>query len=336
VAGFVKILAVVQDPALASSRIRIADMLPVLGEHGLEGALVPYPKSLAGVLSLVPRARAFDLVWLQKKLPNALDALVWRGSACPIVFDFDDAICFRKDPKGGSYRSRAREAKFARAIRLASAVTCGNGYLRGLLPDPTKPAALYPSPVPLPRSVKAYGRREGAWVVGWVGGGGNLSSLAAIAPALEEVSRRHPLVLRVVSDQPFSSPGLRVENVSWTLEGAEDALASFDVGVMPLDARSPFDLGKCSYKLLQYMAAGVASVADAVGMNCEVLEDGRNGRLVRTGESWASVLDEVLAGGADELARLGGAGRRTVEERFTYDRLAEKLETFFRSIVRAK
>jgi glycosyltransferase involved in cell wall biosynthesis len=169
-------------------------------------------------------------------------------------------------------------------------------------------------------------------VLGWIGGKGNLSSLERIVPELVALRRRHDFVLRVVSDGAFSAPDLAVENVPWSLEHQEAQVAGFDLGLMPLDGASPFDLGKCSYKVLQYMAAGVVPVADAVGMNAEVIRDGENGCLIKGSEGWGRVLKGLLEGGRGSLAPLGQAARRDAQDRFSYEKNADALAGFFQAL----
>ncbi|MDW7711233.1 MAG: hypothetical protein SCH98_12250 [Deferrisomatales bacterium] len=328
-----RVLAVIQRPELASSRIRVTDMAPPLRRLGVDCEVVAYPKSIAGLWRLVASAAASDLVWLQKKLPGPADVLLWRTLRVPVVFDFDDAVCFRKEPRWGSHRSITRERRFRRMTGLAAGVTCGNRYLAELVPDATKPCLVYPSPVPLDVPRHDYAAVAGPLVVGWIGGGGNLGSLARVAPALAAAASRQELVLRVISDRPFEFAGLRVENVPWSLAGQASAVAGLDLGLMPLRGDSPFDRGKCSYKVLQYMAAGVAPAADAVGMNQEVIRDDENGRLVPAESGWFEVLAALLAAGRPGLARLGAAGRRAAEESFGYDVNAGRLAGFFRTLL---
>lgn len=317
---------------MASSRIRVLAMLPHLAQRGVVCEGVRYPKGPAALAALLRKARGYDGVWLQKKLPNWLDALLWRRCPVPVVFDFDDAICFRKDAKRGSYRSPVRERKFRRVLGLAAAVTCGNRYLASLVPWEGKPTLVYPSPVPTDVPQKDYAAASEPWVLGWIGGKGNLSSLERIVPELAAVGRRQDFVLRVISAGQFSAGDLPVENIPWSIEGQEAQVAGFDLGLMPLDAASPFDLGKCSYKVLQYMAAGVVPVADAVGMNAEVIRDGENGRLVAEPRDWTRVLGELLGGDRGRLAPLGAAARRDAEGHFSYERNAAALAEFFQGI----
>ena len=49
---------------------------------------------------------------------------------------------------------------------------------------------------------------------------------------------------------------------------------------------TPWERGKCAYKLIQYMACGLPTVASDIGANRDVMVDGTTGYLVRTAEQW--------------------------------------------------
>ncbi len=159
--------------------------------------------------------------------------------------------------------------------------------------------------------------------IGWVGGQGNLASLAAIGPILQRLAERRRFRFTVVSDGRFELDGVEVVNIPWSLERQEEEIARFDIGVMPLEEATPWSHGKCSYKLLQYMAAGVAPVASPVGMNTEVVEDGVNGLLAGDPQAWELCLTRLLDDAPLRL-RLGVAGQRTVAEGYTYPVIAER------------
>jgi len=85
---------------------------------------------------------------------------------------------------------------------------------------------------------------------------------------------------------------------------------------------------------LEAMACETPVVASAVGGIVEVVDNGRTGLLVppaRPGEL-AAAIRTLLADPA--LARaMGVAGRRRVEERFTWSRVAERTERVYREAI---
>ncbi len=93
-------------------------------------------------------------------------------------------------------------------------------------------------------------------------------------------------------------------------------LAALDVGVLCSETEG------LSNAVLEYMAAGLPVVATAVGGTPELVEEGETGYLVEVGDVGA-LAERVgrLLGDADLRTRLGTAGRRRFEARFTVDRM---------------
>jgi glycosyltransferase involved in cell wall biosynthesis len=103
------------------------------------------------------------------------------------------------------------------------------------------------------------------------------------------------------------------------------------VGLMPLDD-DPWARGKCAFKAIQYMALGIPAVASPVGANREVIRDGETGFLPADEREWVETLDRLLADPA--LARrIGAAGRREIEARYSLDVISTRLVAILRSLV---
>jgi glycosyltransferase involved in cell wall biosynthesis len=85
--------------------------------------------------------------------------------------------------------------------------------------------------------------------------------------------------------------------------------------------------------LLSAMAYGLPVVAVAGGAVPEVIEDGRNGLLVHTPEP-SSIAAAVLRLLHDPSlsARLGIAARKTIEERFSADRMAQETSDLYQRV----
>ena len=105
-------------------------------------------------------------------------------------------------------------------------------------------------------------------------------------------------------------------------------LAGLDVAVLPSHSEG------LSNALLEYMAAGKALVATAVGGNVQLVEDGRHGLLVPPGdpEKLAAAITRLLTDPV--LAqRLGTAARRRTEERYSRQRMMQRFETLYLNLV---
>jgi len=82
------------------------------------------------------------------------------------------------------------------------------------------------------------------------------------------------------------------------------------------------------------MSAGVAVIASKVGGLVEIVRHGENGWLVENDAEAIAAAIRLLAGDGDLMRRLGEEGRRTVEERFTVERMVRRtMEVYRRALL---
>jgi glycosyltransferase involved in cell wall biosynthesis len=101
-------------------------------------------------------------------------------------------------------------------------------------------------------------------------------------------------------------------------------LADLDVAVLPSRSEG------MSNALLEYMAAGKAIVATAVGGNARLIDDGVHGLLVPpdNSDALATAIGRLLS--ERELAnRLGRAARLRVEEKYSREAMVKRFEDFY-------
>ena len=328
-----RLLLLPLDPRLASSRLRMVELAPHLEDLGIRCTVEPYPDGWSARRRLLGRGESFDAVVVQKRLPSAFEAHLWRRLGPPLIFDYDDALPFRQRPHRGDYASRSRGRRFARAVRAADALACGSAALADLAPGPAKPHAILPTAVPVDVPQRGEPTPGRPLRLGWIGGRGNLAELDSLAPILADLARRRPLEVVVIADAPWeagAAAGVPTRQVPWTAEGQARALAELDVGLMPLED-TPWNRGKCAYKLLQYMAAGVPGIGSPVGMNRDLIRHDENGLLASGPGDWRRELGRVLDDG-DLRRRLGAAGRATVVEDFAFGAVARRWAAFLETI----
>ena len=125
-------------------------------------------------------------------------------------------------------------------------------------------------------------------------------------------------------------PGVEIEFRSWDFQREVADLQDATIGVMPLED-TEWARGKCGLKLLQYLAVGVPSVASPVGVNRDIIANGENGFLAATEQEWYERL-EILCRQPQLRARMGQAGRRTVEERYSLAVWGPRLADVYRTL----
>jgi glycosyltransferase involved in cell wall biosynthesis len=282
----------------------------------------------AGRVVLVHRAACLaGPPFIEKKL---------SGRGHPLVYDFDDAI-FRLHTSGSNAAMAwlKQPGKTATICRISDHVVVGNNYLSDWALRHNSCVTVVPTSVDTDRCrPPASPRPPGRVVVGWTGSATSQTYLEAFAPMLRTLLATNDVELRVLSTREPDLPGIPHAWRRWTPANEADEVAAFDIGIMPMPDEA-WALGKCALKALQYMAAGVPTVASALGANREVIRHGHNGMLATTTEEWLEALRSLIED-PGLRSRLGQAGRRAVEERYSMRTSAAKFETVIREVVRGR
>lgn len=324
-----KILFLIKSLKTPSSRIRAIDLVPELRKNGIDADIEILPDSFLKRVLLFKKASSYPAVILQKRLLNYMEFKILRKSVKFLVFDFDDAIYHRNASPSISlkdYISRTRERKFKRTVLCSDMVIAANNVLAGKVReiDGEKPLALIPSSINTVRlPVKNDYALSSPVIIGWTGTRSTLRYLEYILPSLKEVSKKHDLVLNIVADKCLELPGINTKFTKWDEKGQFFEISQFDIGIMPL-SQDPFSEGKASYKLLQYMAAGVPSVCSAVGMNNEV---SGNDEFCLKASDPSEFSSQILRLIEDDEFReeIGRKGKKLVNEKYSVSQTAKKL-----------
>lgn len=87
--------------------------------------------------------------------------------------------------------------------------------------------------------------------------------------------------------------------------------------------------------VLMAMSAGVPVIASRIGGLPEVIEDGVNGLLTANDAASVAACMRKLESDSNEAARLAANARRTIEERFTVERMVEDTMAVYRKVLNA-
>lgn len=309
-----------------SGRYRFLQYVPYLEAEGLSVESFVIPKGILRRRRLFSSLKDFDVVFLQKRLFGAFDWRSLRRCARYLVYDFDDAVVFNDSSKAAQ-RSSARSSRFERVISGADMVIAGNGYLEGLAKGFTDNVVIIPTPVDTERYIAGGEGVKGGVTIGWIGSRATIGYLEPYRILLGELHERYPdMKFKVVSDEFPDWPeydGSWFIKKRWNYDDEVADIQSFDIGIMPLND-DEWTRGKCGFKLLQYMSSGISAVASPVGVNTEIIEDGRNGLLASSGEEWVEAIAKLIEDAALREV-LGKAARRTIEERYSMKVNAPKL-----------
>ncbi len=331
----------------ASSRLRSHAYLPALEGAGWQVTVSPlmsddYVSSLQQghrALGSLPSgyvrrmmalrlASAYDLVWIEKDAMPWLPFIIEKsllGSRAGYVLDYDDAVFHHSDQHRSSLVRMLLGRKHDELMKRAAMVVAGNDYLaqRALAAGATN-VQVVPTVVDIHRYPDMSQRtlRDGPLEVVWIGQQSTGRYLQPLAETMRQLEQGGLCRFTAIGIDA-SHFGLPMHSLPWDEQREAAMLSEFDVGLMPLPD-TPFERGKCGYKLIQYMACGLPVIASPVGVNVNLVTEGINGFLANTPADWDSAIRK-LAGDPALRSRMGEAGRKRVTDSYSLDLMSSRL-----------
>lgn len=339
----IKVAALTGGKYDPSARFRVRQLIPALLQEGIEmDEFIPpiskYPPSqqwfrplwgiatLAGRIPAVIATYRYDIVLLQRELLSTLVTLE-PFTKRPRVLDVDDAIFLHRD------------GRFAKQLaQLSDLIICGNDFIAEWFSKWNNNIAIIPTAVDTRRYIPREENRssQGKLVIGWIGTSGNFKYLYKIESALERViKKRSEIIFKIISDQkPKFKEKLneKIEYVKWSPKTEIADIQSMTIGIMPLD-NTEWEKGKCSFKMLQYMACGIPVIVSPVGINAQILSESKIGFGVISLKDWVDALIFLL-NSPEQRKKMGSNGRKLVEAKYSINAIVPKLSSYFKAITR--
>ena len=222
--------------------------------------------------------------------------IIIKKRGCKIIFDFDDQIIQLKEvtKEGFNFLSKVsnnivvgspllRELVNIQYINKVTCLPTTDGDIHGLVSANVTDQRL------------TYLETEIRIV--WLGTFPGLKYVNEILPAIEEfaICCHKKVVLTIVCDQPLDYYPINFDLVfkKWDRDVAIDIVLSSHIGIMPLQDNIG-TRGKCSFKLIQYLSAGLPIIGSAVGMNKLVINDNVGIALTSNDKIlWANALQKL-------------------------------------------
>ncbi len=241
------------------------------------------------------KVKQYNLIFIEKEIFPFLPAWAEKILAkldIPYVVDYDDAIFHRYDLHQYKILRRLLGDKVKSVIKFARLVTAGNNYLSSYANEVGAQAIeLIPTVVDLDFYDAVDVKKSDIFTIVWIGSPTTARYVEGIEDALTEVCKAGQARLIMIGGK-VSLPSVAIEHIEWSEETEVKYLKSADVGIMPLPDE-PWERGKCGFKLIQYMASKLPVIASPVGVNCEIVESGVNGYLVKDNKSWVTALNTL-------------------------------------------
>lgn len=287
-------------------------------------------------ISLI-HARRADFIYIHREAapigPPIFEWLVSKVLKKKIIYDFDDAIWLpnQSDANRKWVRFTKTHTKVKRICQWSYKVSVCNSYLRRFVMNVNPRVLILPTTIDMDYhlNISNLKSQDSLPVIGWTGSHSTLKHLEHIWDILNELHVRIPFEFHLISDYFPDQLPTYVHCVPWNQSTEIQDLQSFDIGIMPL-SDTPWEAGKCGFKLLQYLALEIPAVASDVGVNSDIIQPEETGYLIQDNrmDQWLESLSMLLTN--KELRhKMGKAGREHIQNHYSVESQKSKVITLF-------
>ncbi|MDJ0626446.1 MAG: glycosyltransferase family 4 protein [Candidatus Caenarcaniphilales bacterium] len=241
-----------------------------------------------------------------------------------LVLIYDDAIFHHYDLSNNFYL-KLNKKKIGELIGLSSCTIAGNKYLESYALTYNKPVTVIPTVIDIKKyklQEKLEPTQNEKLQLVWLGSPSTARYLYLLKDVFENPLVRENCQLIIIGTSNIHIDGLDTTYLDWSEETEINNIQKCDVGIMPLND-DPWSRGKCGFKLIQYMAAGLPCIASPVGINKEIITDGVTGFLADGAPEWVDSIKTFL-NDRNLIKQLGKAGRDKIEKFYTIDATKEQ------------
>ena len=275
--------------------------------------LILFFSYLKRIIFILNNKKNFDLFIIEKELfPYfSYGFEKWLLKNVHYSLDFDD------NAKTKYQNINSLKDKIDRLVGSADFVTVGNKWYFN---DFSKFKNLYflPTVVDINKYKFEKDKNEKFSIV-WIGSSTTSKYLSIVEEPLNRlVDKNIEFQLVIIGGDNFSFNNARFSVVyeKWSGETEGILLSKCHLGIMPLYNRE-WDEGKCGFKLVQYLAAGLPIIASQTVANSDIVKKSKVGIIANTNDEWENAVEHFyldFKSGKD----YSKDARRTVAENYSY------------------
>lgn len=267
-----------------------------------------------------------DTIFVQKKLLRKGWIDLIKGLNKTLIYDFDDAVY---DPRFLECEEKRQVmlSRFHHLLIKANKVFAGNAHLARYASSYSSQVRIIPTAISTDDfHLESLSPKSGKEVViGWSGSGNNhYYNLSLIEDAIRQIDRNHNYIRwKIIGAQKNKI----IHNIFKNLQNPVDIydweppsripqlLKDVDIGLMPLEDNE-FNWGKCPTKVYEYLCMRIVPVASPIGLNNEIIRNGKNGFLCLEPADWVEAISRLIRDRRlrESCSRLG---RKLVEKQFS-------------------
>ncbi len=242
----------------------------------------------------------YDLIYIEYELfpyfPSIFEKL-FKILKIKYIVDYDDAIFHNYDSSPNFLIKLFLSNKIDNVIKNANYVVSGSPYLTKYI------CQLNANCIEIPTSVREEVYRQkkkkennAVFTIGWIGSRTTSVNVLKLIRAFEELSQKIKFQLNLVGFDKNESnklAHLNVNFIDWDSKTEIEEINKFDVGIMPLD-NTPFNQGKCGFKLVQYMGCSLPTIATPLEANVKINRNKKN-LFAISNDDWVIAFEKVYS-----------------------------------------
>ena len=281
-------------------------------------------------------ANKFDIIFIQREAfftGTTFFEKQFKKSKAKIIFDFDDSIWLSNVSDANKKWSWLKNAsKTKEIITLSDIIIAGNLYLSDYASQTNKNIKIIPTTI----DTLEYQRINSTKTKICIGRSGSITTIQHFnhaVPFLKKIKEKYGDIIefKVIGDGKYKNQELEIKGIEWEKKTEIRELSSFDIGIMPLPD-DKWANGKCGLKCLQYMALEIPTIMSPVGVNRNIIQDGRNGFLASKEEEWIDKISQLIE--SKELrSSIGIKGRETVLKEYSIEANKNQYLDLFNSVL---
>ncbi len=284
--------------------------------------------------------KKYNIVYIEYELfpylPFRLEKWLLRKQK-HIVIDYDDAIFHNYDNSKNKLIKRWCGDKIYRLVALTDVVITGSPYLTKALLPYAKEVVEIPTSV----STQLYNATETSHIstkereafrIGWIGSATTSRFVLLIKDCLLQLQEIYNIKLVLIGfDAKLEKElqGLHYINYDWQQSTEIALLKTCNVGIMPLP-NEPFARGKCGFKLIQYMACGLPTVATPMEANIKI-NRGSDNLFANTKFEWYSCLSAIIQN-KEFYKEVGRKNKDIVQEFYSTEKAQKAYLSLFQKL----
>ncbi len=232
----------------------------------------------------------------------------------PYIIDIDDAVYLRFE-NSNKFLYFIDKLKFKYMFKNSERILAGNNFHVNYLNKYNSQIDYIPTNIDFNKyNVKNYNKKYKKFTIVWIGTPSTSFYLKPIIPVLNKIIINKKIDIVLIGADKNIVKNLNCKFLEWDYCNEIEEISKCHLGIMPLN-NTKWELGKCAYKILQYMALKLSVVASPVGVNKEIIINEYNGMLASSDAEWYNSIEQIIDN-PNLYKKISDNGFNTVKKNF--------------------